>query len=63
MDSIGKIDPTSFKGHSFILVATNYFIKRVEVVPPKKALQKDVIQFIKESIIHHVEIPWSIITY
>ena len=27
MDLIGKIHPTSSKGHSFILMATNYFTK------------------------------------
>ena len=48
MDLIGKIHPASSKGHNFILVATNYFTKWVEVVPLKKAEQKDVIQFIKE---------------
>ena len=37
MDLIGNIHPTSSKGHSFILIATDYFIKWVEVVPLKKA--------------------------
>ena len=36
MDLIGKIYPTSSKGHNFFLVATNYFTKWVEVVPLKK---------------------------
>ena len=48
MDLIGKIHPASSKGHSFILVATNYFTKWVEVIPLKKEYLKDVIQFIKE---------------
>ena len=43
MDLIGKIHPTSSKGHSFIIVRTDYFTKLVEVVPLKKAEQKDVI--------------------
>ena len=43
IDLIGKIYPTSLKGHNFILVATYYFTKWVEVVPLKKAKQKDVI--------------------
>ena len=62
MDLIGKIPPTSSKGHNFILVATDYFTKWVEVVPLKKVEQKDVIQFIKEKIIHRFGIPQSIIT-
>ena len=36
------------KGHSFILVAINYFTKCVEAVPLKKVEQKEVIKFIKE---------------
>ena len=37
MDLIRKIYPASSKGNNFILVATNYFTKWVEVVPLKKA--------------------------
>ena len=37
MDLIGKINPTSSKGHSFILVATDYFTKWVAIVSLKKA--------------------------
>ena len=59
MDLIGKIYPTSSKGHNFILVAIDYFTKWVEVVSLKKVEQKDVIQFIKEQIIHKFGIPQS----
>ena len=52
-----QIYPSSFKGHYFILIATDYFSKWVEVVPLKKAEQKDVIQFIKEHLIHRFGIP------
>ena len=52
MDLIGKIHPSSSKGHSFILVPTDYFTKWVEAVPLKKAKQKDVIQLMKERIIY-----------
>ena len=52
MDLIGKIYPTSSKGHNFMLVATNYFTKWLEAAPLKKVEQKDVIQFTKEKIIH-----------
>ena len=62
MDLIGKIYLTSLKGHNFILVATNYFTKWVDAIPLKKVEQKDVIQFIKEQIIHMFGIPHSITT-
>ena len=59
---IRKIYPTSSKRHNFVLVSTDYFTKWVEAVPLKKAEQKDVIQFIKEQIIHRFGIPQSITT-
>ena len=62
MDLIGKIYPASSKRHNFILVAIDYFTKWVEAVPLKKVEHKDVIQFIKESIIHRFGIPQSITT-
>ena len=62
MDLIRKIYPASSKGHNFILVAIDYFTKWVEAVPLKKVEQKDVIQFIKEHIIHWFGIPQFITT-
>ena len=62
IDLIGKIYPASSKGHSFIIVATDYFTKWVEAIPMKKVEQKDVISFIKEYIIHRFGIPQTIIT-
>ena len=56
MDLIRKIYPASSKGHNFILVDTDY-TKWVEAVLLKKAERKDVIQFIKEQIIHRFGIP------
>ncbi|GKV12837.1 hypothetical protein SLEP1_g23931 [Rubroshorea leprosula] len=52
IDLIGKIYPPSSKGHSFIIVATDYFTKWVEARPMKKVEQGDVIKFIKEDPIH-----------
>ena len=63
MDLIGKIYLTSSKGHNFILVAIDYFTKWVEAIPLKNVEQKEVIQFIKEQIIHRFGIPQSITTY
>ncbi|XP_073279540.1 uncharacterized protein [Primulina huaijiensis] len=62
MDLIGKIYPASSKGHSFILVATDFFTKWVGAVPLKKAKQGDVIKFVKENIIHRFGIPESLTT-
>ena len=56
MDLIGKIHQPSSKGHSFILVPTDYFTKWVDAVPLKKAKQKDVIQLMKERIIYKLGI-------
>ena len=47
---------------NFILVVTNYFTKWLEVVPLKITEQKNVIQFIKEQIIHRFGIPQLITT-
>ena len=57
MDLIGKIHPTSSKGHNFILIAIDYVTKWVQTVPLKKEKQKNVIQIIKEQIIHRIRIP------
>ena len=62
IDLIGKIYPSSSKGHSFMIVATNYFAKWMEAIPMKKVEQKDVISFIKEHIIHKFGIPQTITT-
>ena len=62
MDLIGKIYLASSKGYNFILVATDYFTKWVKATPLKKAEHKDVIQFIKEQIIHRFRISQSITT-
>ncbi|XP_075486370.1 uncharacterized protein LOC142525975 [Primulina tabacum] len=62
MDLIGKIYPASSKSHSFILVATYFFTKWVEAVPLKKVEQGDVIDFVKENIIHRFGIPESLTT-
>ncbi|GKV53168.1 hypothetical protein SLEP1_g59706 [Rubroshorea leprosula] len=60
IDLIGKIYPPSSKGHSFIIVATDYFTKWVEARPMKKVDQGDVIKFIKEDLIHRFGLPETI---
>jgi hypothetical protein len=62
MDMIGKINPPSSKGHQYILAITDYFTKWVEAIPMKSVTSKDVINFIKEHVIHRFGIPHTIMT-
>jgi transposase InsO family protein len=62
MDMIGKINPPSSKGHQYILAITDYFTKWVEAIPMKSVTSKDVVNFIKEHVIHMFGIPQTITT-
>ena len=62
MDMIGQINPSSSKGHQWVLAATNYFTKWVEAVPMRSVASRDVICFVKEHIIHRFGIPQTITT-
>jgi transposase InsO family protein len=62
MDMISKIDPPSSKGHQYILVIMDYFTKWVEATLMKLVTSKDVINFIKEHVIHRFGIPQTITT-
>jgi len=62
IDLIGQIYLPSSKGHKFILVATNYFTKWVEVIPLKKGTSANVIDFVKEHIVYRFGIPQTITT-
>jgi transposase InsO family protein len=62
MDMIGKINPPSNKGHQYILAITDYFTKWVEAIPMKSVTSKDIINFIKEHVIHRFRIPQTITT-
>jgi hypothetical protein len=62
MDIIGKINPPSSKGHQYILAITDYFTKWVEAIPMKIVTSKDLINFIKEHVIHRFGIPQTITT-
>jgi hypothetical protein len=53
IDLIGQIFPPSRKGHKFILVATNYFAKWVEVIPLRIITSKNMVDFVKEHIVYH----------
>ena len=62
IDLIGQIHPPSSKGHKFILLAIDYFMKRVEAIPLKKVTLENMISFVKEHIIHRFRIPQTITT-
>jgi transposase InsO family protein len=62
MDMIGKINPPSSKGHQYILAITDYFTKWVEAIPMKSVTSNDVINLIKEHVIHRFGIPQTITT-
>jgi hypothetical protein len=57
LDFIGEIHLHSTKGHRFVLMATDYFTKWVEVVPLKKMTRKEVIKFVMENIVYQFGIP------
>ena len=60
MDLIGKVGPTSEKKNCFVIVATYYFTKCVEVKAYKDVIENDVIRFIKEMMIHQFGLPQNI---
>jgi hypothetical protein len=62
MDMISKINPPSSKGHRFILAITDYFTKWVEVIPMKSMALNDIINFVKEHVIHRFGIHQTITT-
>jgi IS30 family transposase len=60
LDFVGQIHPTSSKGHQFMLVATDYFTKWMEVVQLKNMTHREVIHFISRHIIHRFGIPQTL---
>jgi transposase InsO family protein len=54
--------PSSSKGHRFVLVATNYFMKWTKAVPLKNMMHKELIAFILERIVHRFGIPQTLMT-
>jgi hypothetical protein len=62
IDLIGQINHPSSKGYKFVLLATNYFTKWVEAIPLKKVTSENIVEFVKEHIIHIFGIPQTITT-
>jgi hypothetical protein len=57
---MGQIHPSSSKGHRFVLVAMDYYMKWTEAIPLKNMTHKEVIEFITEHIIHRFSIPQTL---
>jgi hypothetical protein len=49
---VRDIHPSASKGHRFVLVATDYFTKWIEVVAFKNMTHKKIIEFVTEHIIY-----------
>ncbi|TYK05042.1 protein NYNRIN-like [Cucumis melo var. makuwa] len=47
LDLVGFITPKSSAGHSYILAATDYFLKWAEAIPLKEAKKENVANFIR----------------
>nr|XP_008381099.1 uncharacterized protein LOC103443973 [Malus domestica] len=62
MDFIGQIHPASSKGHTFIIVATDYFTKWVEASAVKTITSTSVKKFIETKILHGYGVPETIVT-
>jgi hypothetical protein len=62
LDFVGKIHPSSSKGHCFVIVATDYFTKWTEAIPLKNMTHREVIEFITGHIIHRFGILQTLTT-
>jgi hypothetical protein len=60
LDFIGKIHPSSSKGHCFVIVATDYFTKWAEAISLKNMTHREVIEFISGHIIHMFGTPQTL---
>jgi hypothetical protein len=49
LNFVGEIHPSSSRGHQFVLVATDYFAKGMEVMPLKNMTHKEVIILCKNT--------------
>ena len=61
MDVIRPIEPKASSGHRFILVATDYFVKREEAITFRPVTKKVVMDFVYSRIICRYGIPRAII--
>nr|XP_008392498.2 uncharacterized protein K02A2.6-like [Malus domestica] len=62
MDFIGQIHPAYSKGHTFIIVATDYFTKWAKALAVKTNISTTVKKFIETKILHIFGVPETIVT-
>jgi hypothetical protein len=62
LDFIGKFKDNSSNGYSWVITATDYFTKWVEVIPTKSATEKVVMDFLEDKIITRFGVPSKIVT-
>eukprot|EP00253_Pinus_taeda_P025070 PITA_25070 len=62
LDFIGEINPHSNGQHRWILVATDYFTKWIEVIPTRKADHHVVMRFLIENIFTRFGYPHKVVT-
>jgi transposase InsO family protein len=62
LDFIGEIHPPSSGQHRWILTATDYFTKWIEVVPSRQATDSVIIKFLENNILSRFGCPRKIIT-
>ncbi|PKA54981.1 hypothetical protein AXF42_Ash003617 [Apostasia shenzhenica] len=61
-DIIGLIDPPSSTGHRYIFAAIDYFSKWAEANALKQVKANNVIQFFRDHIVYHFEVPCKVIS-
>ena len=62
LDFIGEINPHSSGHHKWILVATDYFTKWIEVIPTKNANHQVIIKFLNQNILTRFGCPTKLVT-
>jgi hypothetical protein len=62
LDFIGPINPKSSKGHTYILTATDYFMKWKEATTLKKVDSDELVKFLKDNILSRFGVPEKLIT-
>ena len=62
LDFLGEINPQSSGHHKWILVATDYFSKWIEVIPTKNANHQVIIKFLNENIFTRFGCPTKLVT-
>ena len=62
LDFIGEINPISYGQHRWILIATDFFTKWVEVIPTRQATDSVIIDFLLSHILSRFGCPRRLMT-